>query len=663
MVDKPVSIVGPREALARLDCFDPAASTLDDLDPTRFAVVESPAPDIYADAADLRADDVRLTGLVLQGALGVEGNNVSAGVRTDGAYSGYHVDHNLIRHNGLGIDFGSNGTEGSRVDHNCLRDNDYGLASQTSDLIGARVDHNDLFRHGNAFEIGWVYHPTVDTSFDHNHTQAGGFWTYRLENTRRVTLTHNTVDASTSPFAIALYGGNITPVIVGNHISGPSGSGIQFLVPTSEVPTQSADAYVAANTVTAVGATPGTGIGIGVASTPDGTGALVGGIITHNRVSDGAGVGISIRPNSGLTVSRNVVERNGTYGIYARPGTTGVLFERNRMHDNGILDAIDEGTGNLWHRNSCVTDSPAGTICGTRIATSQMPYSTAMGHLVPVLSVLRLAVRDRLARPGRRRVPEPMVMDDAEGVRAFHESAPTVQMPTYEFNASMMSRLLPLDGTVLDLGSGSGQLAAHLAAGRPDVTITCVDLSEEMLDTGRAMAAARGLDRRLSFAAGDITALDDELVSSPDLVCCNWTLHQLPDRDTVIAALREIRRIREMHGSATWIFDFARLRRSETMPAMWDIVVPDGDRRLRVDAVASEAAAWTIEEMRDMLVEAGLAGLSCSRHRAGGLYQAWWASGQPRATTPAWERPSIQPDAAFWADRMHAAMSNLPTPP
>ena len=114
-------------------------------------------------------------------------------------------------------------------------------------------------------------------------------------------------------------------------------------------------------------------------------------------------------------------------------------------------------------------------------------------------------------------------MDDAEGVRAFHESAPTVQMPTYEFNASMMSRLLPRGGTVLDLGSGSGQLAAHLATGRPDVTITCVDLSEEMLQTGRQMASERGLDERLTYVAGDITDLDDGLVGSPDLVCCNWT--------------------------------------------------------------------------------------------------------------------------------------------
>jgi len=96
------------------------------------------------------------------------------------------------------------------------------------------------------------------------------------------------------------------------------------------------------------------------------------------------------------------------------------------------------------------------------------------------------------------------------------------------------------------------------------------------------------------------------------------------------------------------------------MSAIWDTVVPDGDRRLRVDALASEAAAWTIDEMRDMLADAQLGGLSCSRHRAGGLYQAWWSPGQHRGPYPAWQRPSIQPDAAFWADRTTAAMSNLP---
>ena len=283
-----------------------------------------------------------------------------------------------------------------------------------------------------------------------------------------------------------------------------------------------------------------------------------------------------------------------------------------------------------------------------------------MGNLVPLLLMLRLAVRDRFARPGRTRVPEPMIMDDPDGVRAFHESAPHVQMPMYEFNASMMSRLLPRGGTVLDLGSGSGQLAAHLAAGRPDVTITCVDLSEEMLQAGRQMASQRGLEEQLTFVVADITNIGAEIVGTPDLVCCNWTLHQLPDRDTALAALREIGQIRDLHDTALWIFDFVRLRRADTMPATFDLLAPDGDRRLRVDAVASEAAAWTVDEMREMLAVSDLAGLSCSRDRALRLYQCWWAAGRHPASTPNWERPPISPNNAFWADRIIAGMSNLP---
>jgi hypothetical protein len=45
-------------------------------------------------------------------------------------------------------------------------------------------------------------------------------------------------------------------------------------------------------------------------------------------------------------------------------------------------------------------------------------------------------------------------------------------------------------------------------------------------------------------ALADITGLDDDGVGTPDLVRCNnWALHQLPDRDTVVAGLREFTRI------------------------------------------------------------------------------------------------------------------------
>lgn len=274
-----------------------------------------------------------------------------------------------------------------------------------------------------------------------------------------------------------------------------------------------------------------------------------------------------------------------------------------------------------------------------------------------------LTVRERAARPGRGRVPEPMVMDDPEGARAFHEAAPQVQMPVYELNSSMLCRLAPRGATVLDLGAGSGQMAAHLVTGRPDLTVTCVDLSEPMLDLGRQLASDRGLDQ-LRFVRADITDLGSMPVDAPDLVCCSWTLHQLPDRDTAVAVLREIARVRDAHQSAVWLFDFARLRRGDTMPVAFDHLYPGAHPRLRVDAVASEAAAWTPGEMRDALAEAGLSGLTEVRDRGLGLYQAWWATGRHGVTDdPPWHRPSISASAAFWADRIAAGMTNTPSLP
>lgn len=279
---------------------------------------------------------------------------------------------------------------------------------------------------------------------------------------------------------------------------------------------------------------------------------------------------------------------------------------------------------------------------------------------VVLAKVVALALRDRMARRGRARVPEPMVMDDPEGVRVFHESAVDVQLPVYEFNASSMSRLVPEGGSVLDLGSGSGQLAAHLVTGRPDATVRCVDLSQPMVDTGRRQAAERGMDR-VGFVVGDITALDGEVVGTPDLVCCAWVLHQLPDRETVVAALRQIATIREQHGSALWIYDMARLRRAETMPALFDLINPGADPRLRVDGLASEAAAWTVEELTESLAEAGLTGLSWCRDRLLGLHQAWWAPGRDGHPAPAeWTSPPMPPAVRRSADRLAQGMTGAP---
>lgn len=278
---------------------------------------------------------------------------------------------------------------------------------------------------------------------------------------------------------------------------------------------------------------------------------------------------------------------------------------------------------------------------------------------VVLAKVLGLALRDRMARPGRARVPEPMVMDDPEGVRVFHESAMDVQLPVYEFNASSMSRLVPEGGSVLDLGSGSGQLAVHLVTGRPDVTVRCVDLSRPWWTPDDA--------RRLS---GGWTALGSSSGTSPR------STRRSSARRTSSAARGCFTSFRT--GRPLWRHS-GRSRRSASSTAArcgsttWpgfgarrpclpcSTCSTRAPTRLRVDGLASEAAAWTVEELTESLAEAGLTGLTWCRDRLLGLHHAWWASGRGGHSTPAeWTSPPMSPAARRTADRLAQGMTGAP---
>src|SRR5215213_6516465 len=112
-VAKPLTLTGDPDAVEALDCYQPSASTLGDLDPTRQAIVDPPA-DGYSIAFRLQADEIVVEGLAIERA--------SVGIDAGDRHSGYRIDHNLLRRNTLfAIDLGSEGTQQSRVDHNCLR--------------------------------------------------------------------------------------------------------------------------------------------------------------------------------------------------------------------------------------------------------------------------------------------------------------------------------------------------------------------------------------------------------------------------------------------------------------------------------------------------------------------------------------------------------------
>jgi SAM-dependent methyltransferase len=95
----------------------------------------------------------------------------------------------------------------------------------------------------------------------------------------------------------------------------------------------------------------------------------------------------------------------------------------------------------------------------------------------------------------------------------------------------------PPTGAVLDVGCGTGEITARLAATFPEASFAGVDLEEPHLERARANCAAFG--ERVTFRIGDALALpfDD---ASFDYVVCRHLIQAVPDAARV---LHEIRRV------------------------------------------------------------------------------------------------------------------------
>jgi tRNA (cmo5U34)-methyltransferase len=263
--------------------------------------------------------------------------------------------------------------------------------------------------------------------------------------------------------------------------------------------------------------------------------------------------------------------------------------------------------------------------------------------LLPFYVVRELITQDR-----RVRVPEAMVMDERDGVAEYDQLGEMVQVPMHQFNALSISRILPEGGTVLDLGCGSCRLLARLAQGRPDAHIIGLDLSEPMLEAGRSLLARYGLAGQVELRRADITMLDTVTSRRPNVVCCNFALHQLPTDELLQQCLRAIRRMRESTGCGIHIFDIARLRHPGTFPALLSLVNMPGDLVLD-DAIASERAAFTFAELNVALERAGLTELRHVRSRPLGEYQLHWVA----------DRQSVRP--GLWHDTMLPEGTRLAT--
>jgi ubiquinone/menaquinone biosynthesis C-methylase UbiE len=104
----------------------------------------------------------------------------------------------------------------------------------------------------------------------------------------------------------------------------------------------------------------------------------------------------------------------------------------------------------------------------------------------------------------------------------------------------------PEGGDVLDVGTGPGLLPVEIANRRPDLRITAIDLSADMV-----AAAGRNLGSRATVRVGDVAALpfDDH---SFDLVVATLTAHHWDDPAGGTAEIARVLR----PGGRFYVYDF-----------------------------------------------------------------------------------------------------------
>jgi len=154
---------------------------------------------------------------------------------------------------------------------------------------------------------------------------------------------------------------------------------------------------------------------------------------------------------------------------------------------------------------------------------------------------------------------------------------------------------------VIDIGCGPCDAMLRLANAHPRVRITAIDGSAAMIQLAREAVHDAGHEGRISPLQGYIPGLPlDE--RSFDGILSKYLLHHLPDPMVLWSEARRL----GTPGAVIYIMDLIRPATPERARQIVETVTPDDHPILKEDFFNSLCAAFTIEETKSQLREAGL---------------------------------------------------------
>lgn len=156
-------------------------------------------------------------------------------------------------------------------------------------------------------------------------------------------------------------------------------------------------------------------------------------------------------------------------------------------------------------------------------------------------------------------------------------------------------------GTVLDLGCGPGDIPIRLARAKSSVYVIAVDASEVMVSLAHEAAETTNLLQRVRVVHGRIPGLRLR-AGGFDAIVSKDLLHHLPDP---MALWDEVKRL-GCPDAVVYVMDLFRPESQEAARRIVETVSADEHEILKRDFYNSLLAAFTPDEVRDQLRQAGL---------------------------------------------------------
>ncbi|WP_013322730.1 class I SAM-dependent methyltransferase [Gloeothece verrucosa] len=201
-----------------------------------------------------------------------------------------------------------------------------------------------------------------------------------------------------------------------------------------------------------------------------------------------------------------------------------------------------------------------------------------------------------------QRILEPEVMDTQEEALEYDA------MDFTEVNNAFAQRameLAPNIAKVLDAGTGTARIPILICQQRPGWQVVAIDLAQSMLDIGRKNIEQANLTERIQ-----LELVDSKQMPYPDhyfdVVLSNSLIHHLADPLPFLLSVKRVLK----PGGAILLRDLLRPPTQTMINQMVEAIGPEYSQHQKQLFHDSLQAAFTLEEIQQLIARSGLEGLS-----------------------------------------------------